>query len=101
MSWLIHYLLEAIDDIESAHSWYERQSPDLGNQFLDALRDTIQPIEANPFLFAMQYRDFRAVSVGKFPYVIYFRIRDDDVLVFAVQHNRRNSRAWRKRGDTP
>jgi plasmid stabilization system protein ParE len=97
MSTPIAYLPEAEDDIVSTYEWYEHQLPGLGDRFLEALHKTAERISDNPQLYGILRRDIRAAVLRRFPYVVYYRIRTDDVLIIAVQHGHRSSRAWRGR----
>ncbi len=97
MSMPAAYLPEAEDDVDTAYAWYEQQRGGLGDQFLDALQETVDRIRANPQLYGVFRRELRAAPLKRFPYVVYYRDRGTDVLVIAVQHGRRSSRAWRGR----
>jgi plasmid stabilization system protein ParE len=91
------YLPEAEDDVDTAYGWYEGQRAGLGDQFLEALRELVDRLQDNPQLYGVFRRDIRAAPLRRFPYVVYYRDRGSDILVIAVQHGRRSSRAWRGR----
>jgi plasmid stabilization system protein ParE len=91
------YLPEAEDDVDAAYAWYEGQLAGLGDQFLEALRELVDRIRDNPQMYGTFRRDVRAAALQRFPYVVYYRDRGTDILVIAVQHGRRSSRAWRGR----
>ncbi len=91
------YLPEADDDIYATYAYYERQLSGLGDEFLAAVREAVARIADNPQLYAVYSRDIRAAPVRRFPFVIYFRDRGTDVLIVAVQHGRRGTRAWSER----
>lgn len=97
MSLPVAYLPEAVDDIDAAHNDYEAQLPGLGDQFVAALRTTIDRICDNPHLYGVFRRDIRAAPLGRFSYVVYYRYCGPDILIIAVQHGRRSTRAWRGR----
>jgi plasmid stabilization system protein ParE len=97
MSAPIAFLPGAEDDIEAGYRWYERQRIGLGGRFLEALRELTDQIRDNPRLYGFFRRDVRAAPLQRFPYVVYYRDRGTDVLVIAVQHGRRASRAWQSR----
>jgi plasmid stabilization system protein ParE len=97
MSVPVVYLPEAEDDIATAYDAYEQQVVGLGDQFLEALRETVDRIQDNPQLYGVFRRDLRAAPLRRFPYVVYYRDRGSDVLVVAVQHARRSFRSWRGR----
>jgi plasmid stabilization system protein ParE len=91
------YLPEAEDDVDAAHAYYEQQLAGLGDEFLEMLRDTVDRIRDNPQIYGVFRRDIRAAPLRRFPYVVYYRDRGADVLIIAVQHGQRSSRAWRGR----
>jgi plasmid stabilization system protein ParE len=91
------YLPEAEDDVAAANSYYERQRAGLVDEFVEELREALDRIRDNPQLYSAFRRDIRAAPLKRFPYVIYYRARAADILVIAVQHGRRSSRAWRGR----
>jgi len=93
----VAYLSEAQDDIDAAHTAYEGRSAGLGDRFLDAIREVIGRIEANPALYGVIYKDVRAAPLHRFPHVVYYRVLSDKILVLAVQHGGRRSRFWRGR----
>jgi plasmid stabilization system protein ParE len=91
------YLPEAQDDIDAAYAAYEQRRAGLGDQFLDALRDQVSRLQDNPALYGVLYQDARAAPLRRFPYVVYSRAEANRILIIAVQHGRRSSRAWRGR----
>ena len=97
MSVSVVYLPEAEEDIASAHDWYEKQLAGLGDRFLEKLGELIERIQENPLLYGVFRRDVRAAPLRRFPYVVYYLVRTDDVLVIAIQYGQRSSRAWRGR----
>ena len=97
MSLNVAYLPEAEDDIEAAYIWYDQQRTGLGDEFLEALCDSVNWIRENPKLYAVFRRAIRAAPLRRFPYVVYYTERTTDILVIAVQHGRRSTRVWRGR----
>jgi plasmid stabilization system protein ParE len=88
---------EATDEVDTAYRWYENQRVGLGEEFLAILLGQLERIQENPEAWAVVYRNIRACPLRRFPYVVYFRIRSDQIEVVAVQHAHRNPRAWRRR----
>ena len=88
------YLPAAEEDMAGAHSYYEQQRAGLGDQFVAAVREAVEAIGQNPQMYGLFRRDLRAAPLHQFPYVVYYRDRGSDILVVAVQHGSRSSRAW-------
>lgn len=80
-----------------AGDWYEKERPGLGLEFLAEIHLLIQRIATTPELFPMLYRDVRKAVARRFPYCIYFRERDQKIIVLAVFHSARNPAVWRQR----
>jgi plasmid stabilization system protein ParE len=88
---------EAAADIEAAHAWYENQRPGLGNEFLIALSTMFEVLVEHPRRHRCVHRDIHRANLRRFPYGIFFRIVQADVVVIACFHARRNPRAWQRR----
>jgi plasmid stabilization system protein ParE len=97
MSLPLTYRPEARDDIDTAYLWYEQQRPGRGDDFLAALRELLDQIQQNPELYGVTYRRTRAAPTRQFPFVVYYRVDSDRIIVIAVQHGKRNPRHWRGR----
>ena len=93
--WIIRPLAES--DLDYAASWYEGQQPGLGLRFLDAADQLFERLRVGPHQFPLVSTDVRRALLPTFPYAVYFRRIDDEVIVLAVMHGRRNPRRWRSR----
>ena len=89
---------EAEADALEAYRWYNAQLPGLGEEFLAEIDSALEIIRANPELPQKLYREFRRVLTRRFPYAVFYALRDDRIVVFAVLHMARDPRLWRKRG---
>lgn len=87
----------AAADVEDAYRWYEAQQAGLGEEFLAAVRVVIESMMANPELFPVVHRETRRALLRRFPYGIYYRIVDDQIVIVARMHGRRDPRRWRSR----
>ena len=88
---------EAEQDIDHAFAWYRVNAPHVANHFLDALDAMFALILERPALFPVAHRDLRRAVMRRFPYSVYYRVDDASVTVFAVLHQHRADRIWRKR----
>jgi plasmid stabilization system protein ParE len=86
---------DAEADIASGYGWYEEQQRGVGVEFLEEVSFTIAAIESQPLRFPQVSRTLRRALVRRFPYGIYFLIRDDEVVVVAVRHLARDPRRHR------
>ena len=80
----------AYKDIEYGQLFYERQEYGLGIYFQDAIFSDIDSLRFYAGIHLIQYGKYRLLS-KKFPYAIYYKIKDDIVVVTAVLDCRRKS----------
>ncbi len=92
------FLPEARDDIDSAFLYYQRQQAGLGCRFSSAVRDQVLRIQNGPEIYGTVHQDVRAACLRRFPYVVYYRIDADQVVIIAVQHGSRDWSHWLSRG---
>ena len=91
------YRPEVRDEIDEEYTWYEEQRAGLGEEFLAAVRTTLDSIQRNPGRYGVVHREVRAAPMRRFPYVAYYRVEADRIVVMAIQHGRRDPRRWRSR----
>jgi len=87
----------AAADVEDAYHWYEIQRSGLGDEFLAAVATVVESLAAYPERFAVVYRQTRRANLRRFPYSLFYRIIDDQVIVVACMHGRRHPRRWQSR----
>jgi hypothetical protein len=87
--------LEALD---AAH-WYDDQRAGLGEQFSDELGEAVRRIAAVPQSFAKLEaydgrHDLRRCLLSRFPYLVIFQCCENEIVVVAVSHVRREPFYW-------
>jgi len=87
----------AAADVEDAYRWYEAQQAGLGDEFLAAVSTVIESLGAYPERFPIVYRQTRRVNLRRFPYSLFYRIIEDQIIVVACMHCRRDPRRWQSR----
>lgn len=93
------FLRSALHDVRSARDWYEERRASLGAAFVQRLEACVAQIERNPEIGALVDGATRRAHLRRFPYVIYYELLEDDILVLAVWHGRRDPEAWQARTD--
>ena len=88
---VFHPLVEA--DIEASASWYARQQPDLDERFLIETYKSFDDLPANASLYAVRFADIRRVNLPVFKHGVFYFIADDAVVVLAILHGHRDSKA--------
>jgi hypothetical protein len=80
------FLGSARIELEEAMDAYEKESPGLGDRFLDRFHQTIKIIVMSPESAAFFMADFRLRRLKKFPCGIAYRIEEGLVIISAVVH---------------
>ena len=81
---------EARDDMLDAARWYAERSKELGQDFIAQAEATFRRIEQGPARYRLAYGRIRKALTLRFPYAVYYAQEDDDIVVFAVLHQRRS-----------
>jgi toxin ParE1/3/4 len=88
----LKYTARAKDDIDSAFSWYERQRPGLGFEFLDCVEVSIRSIIGFPESYPVTHFCFRRCVIRRFPFSIFFAKEAGAIVVHALFYNRQDPR---------
>ena len=92
MTYTLRFLPEVEEDAIGGYLWYEAKSLGLGEEFLRMFYVSAGEIPRNPLLYPKVYREFRRRLLRRFPYAIYFMIKDDQIIVFGFFHCARDPR---------
>jgi plasmid stabilization system protein ParE len=95
-------LRDAEQELRKAIRHYQRSRPGLGAEFYRCVADTMTAVGDHPQRFPAYEgggarRVFRRARVKRFPYVVVFEIRADEVLVVAIAHASRKPGYWQRR----
>ncbi len=79
-------------------NYYNDCCQGLGIEFLNEFEQQILKIASMPYLWIIVETDIQRSLMKRFPYVIYFRVLDNDLLrVTVVKHQRKHPAYGRKR----
>jgi plasmid stabilization system protein ParE len=92
----VRILSPAERDLEDGYRFYESQSPGLGSYFLDSLDSDIDSLAYFGGIHQLVFGYHRQLS-KRFPFAIYYRIIDNEVVIFAILDCRRNPSWIRER----
>ena len=85
----------ANDDLLNGYDFYEQQEEGIGSYFLDSLFSDIDSLQiyhgSHPLFFGKYHR----LLSKRFPFAIYYRIENTDLIVYAILDCRKNP-AWTK-----
>lgn len=76
--------------VTRAAKWYEEQRLGLGRQFLTAVDKVLEQIRQQPLRHGLVGRGTRRAYVRPFSYSVFFRVKDDQVVVVGVLHDHRD-----------
>lgn len=95
MTYALRFIPEVEQDAVAAYLWYEEKSRGLGDEFLRMFYALASQLSRNPFLYQRVHDDFRRRLLRRFPYAIYFRIEEKEIIVFGLFHCARDPRTVR------
>jgi len=88
---------EAEDEVFSSADWYEQHNPEARSAFLDAINRVLRLIQDHPEQYQVVYRKLRMAPVDGFPYALFYRVTDEQIIVVSCFHTSRNPKIWRDR----
>ncbi len=97
MDYILSIRKEAEADIAEAYQYYESCREGLGADFISCIDEAISRVQNNPKQFRIVLDTVRRALVRKFLYGIYYTIRENEIIVLAVIHARRNPKHWQSR----
>jgi plasmid stabilization system protein ParE len=88
---------EAETDLAEAVDWYEIRGQGLGAEFLRALDAVIAHVQRHPTLYPIVFDHARRAVFRRFPYSVIYVVRDDELLIVACMHSKRDPIRWQDR----
>ena len=88
---------EAEAEILNAAVWYEQRNPAARAGFLRAINRALRFIEEHPEQYQVVYREARRALVDEFPYALFYKVTDREIIVVSCFHTSRNPKVWRDR----
>jgi len=90
MPLIVEYSEKAKIDVRLISVWYRDKKDGLDDEFLLSLEATVKAVQRNPLHFKMIHSTIRSASLKRFPYKIYFVIKNDTVVILSVFHTSRS-----------
>lgn len=78
-------------DINAAINWYEDEQPGLGADFWQDLLSHYQALPRDAGLYAVRFAGVRRLNLDRFPYGLFYVIREPEVWLLAVLHDSRDT----------
>src|SRR5438105_2807450 len=76
----------SIEEARAARRWYARRNPTAAERFLEELAGAFQRIGMSPGTWPAHLYGTRAVQLDRFPYLVVYQERDDEIRIVAVAH---------------
>ncbi|MCE5228201.1 type II toxin-antitoxin system RelE/ParE family toxin [bacterium] len=90
-------LKSAANEARTALNYYRTKSPDLALAFASELDNSFSLITRNPMAFPAYASDVRKFTMHGFPFNIIYTLRDSEILILAIAHQRRKPDYWKNR----
>ena len=96
----ISFAAGARQDITESFQFYRRSSPAAAERFASAINTAIDSIARDPQRFLLIRQGVRACSLVGFPFQVVYRqnSQENDLLILAIAHAKRQPGFWRDRG---
>jgi plasmid stabilization system protein ParE len=91
------WLPEAKAELREARDWYDALRPELGERFALSVEAAVNDLTDDPLHFAVVHRGRRRAGIRRFPYAIIFEVQEQQILVIACFHSKRNPKHRRER----
>jgi plasmid stabilization system protein ParE len=88
---------DAERELLAAHSWYRERSEVAAQAFALEIDHALSAIADAPARWPLQQRGDRRLTLSRFPYSVFYRLRAEEVFVVAIAHQRRLPGYWRHR----
>jgi hypothetical protein len=84
-------------ELIEAAEWYDDRRNGLGAALVTAFEQTIGRIVRSPLGYQIVFDEVRRAPLRAFPYGVMYRVADDEIVVTAFVHHRRDPAFWRSR----
>lgn len=81
-------------ELQEAIKFYEAAEQGLGARFLEEVEASLARIEAHPLAWTPLSPRTRRCRTHRFPYGLFYQVRDDEIVVLSVMDLRRDPKRW-------
>ena len=86
----VRILQPAKRDLINGFLFYEKQAAGLGDYFLDSIFSDIDSLLIYSGVHPIKFSDYYCMLANRFPFAIYYKLEDDEILIDAVFDCRQN-----------
>ena len=101
MAYRLKFSGRTVLEVGEAYEWYESQSQGLGSEFELAFELQLKRLEQVPLLYTEVLPGVRRTLLPRFPYGVFFTVKNDLVHILAVVHAARNPKRWPSKAINP
>lgn len=85
-------LPKAQQELEEAVLWYEEQQTTIGLKLVECFENAIKTLETTPEIFVRKHKQYRELLIPKFPYLIIYRVEENNVYIVSFFHTKRSTK---------
>jgi plasmid stabilization system protein ParE len=97
VSYTVYFHPDAESEMDEAALFLDREDPGLGREFLQAVENAVDQILSRPEAAQLIQGRVRRKLVQKFPFSVIYSVRDTQIRILAVSHQKRRPYYWRSR----
>ncbi len=83
--------------IDESVKYYNNQKDGLGTEFAKEVNETFKRIKENPKQFPSEYKQLQRAGTRRFPFNVFFVVKDFIGYVLGVFHTSRNPKVMKER----
>jgi plasmid stabilization system protein ParE len=84
-------------DVIEIVDWYDIKQLGLGDRFYKDLLNEFEKIKQNPKLYSFYNKDFKRAILKHFPYLIIFKVTENEIVIYSIIYGGRNPRLINRR----
>ncbi len=88
---------EAENDFDKSYEYYAKESEKVADNFYKQVDNSFNKISKNPHAYPQAYKKVRKLVIKRFPFIIYYQIKQVVVRIVAIFHASRNPEIWKDR----
>ena len=75
-------------EMQAAYEWYEKKRIGLGDELIQEIEYYFEKISVHPeyYSYTGKNRKYRRVKLNRFPYIIVYAIKEDNVQIISVRN---------------
>ena len=97
MRMVVVFRQAARQEFDAAAGWYEQRRRGRGAHFTVAVHQVLERARTQPDFYGQVHEDVRQALVPGYPYCVYYRAEEKQLVVLAVFHTARDPVVWQAR----